>query len=98
MKKNFLKFAVVAVMFAFAACSSDDGGSKNNGGANGNTEECTGLKAAADAAITAYNANTISCDAALDAIVAAWEAECYSYNEAIAKANPLPCFDTNDFN
>lgn len=46
MKKNFLKFAVVAVMFA----------------------------------------------------IAAWEAECYSDNEAIAKANPLPCFDINDFN
>ncbi len=97
MKKNFLKFAVVAGMFAFAACSSDDGGSKNNGGGN-NTGDCAAKIADASAAVASFTAGTMSCEAALAKVEAAWEDECLSDNQAIALGNQLPCFDINDYN
>lgn len=99
MKKNFLKFAVVTVMFAFAACSSDDGGSKNNnGGSNGNTEECTSLVQAASSALAGFQSGSVTCEAALSAIEEAWDADCLSDQQALSMGQQLPCFDISNYN
>lgn len=83
MKKNFLKFAVVAVMFTFAACSSDD--SKTDCGAV--EKEFMAAKAKYDAA-----PNDANCQAAVAIIKKALNAKCVTQEEADGYGDDLPCY------
>ncbi|HUH51181.1 MAG TPA: hypothetical protein VLZ11_03715 [Flavobacterium sp.] len=83
MRKILLKSAIIGVLFSFAACSSDSGGSS-----------CEDHLAAFDAAEAKYEASgsEADCLAAANIVKNALAAKCISTEEAAAYAADLPCY------
>ncbi len=89
MRKILLKSAIIAVLFAFAACSSDSGGSSCNEAA---------LQAELEAAEKKYKetGSNEDCLAAVDVIKKALANKCINQEEADSYGKDLPCYTNCD--
>lgn len=87
MRKILLKSAIIAVLFAFAACSSDSGGSSCNEAA---------LEAEFEAAVEKYltSGSNADCLAVVDVINKALANKCITQEEADSYGAGLDCYSS----